>query len=89
LLDYRSGKVQAFDKKRQIETNTIGISNDFDALKSRIIASNQKFKKFQFGSQNSTVSDDFATLNSTAQKKKTVRYQETISKSDIKFAAQS
>ena len=48
LSDYKSGKVKAFDKKRQIEKNTIGISKDFSALKSRIIASNEKFKKFQF-----------------------------------------
>lgn len=49
LNEYRIGKVKAFDKKRKIEKNTMGINKDFSALKTRIIEGNQVFKKHQFG----------------------------------------
>ena len=51
LDEYKSGKVSAFDKKRMIEKNTIGITKDFSALKNRIMAGNQMLKNQVFGSE--------------------------------------
>ena len=36
--------MKSFNKKRMIEKNTIGITNDFSALKNRIMAGNEDFK---------------------------------------------
>ena len=46
-MNYKSFKEQqmkSFNKKRMIEKNTIGITNDFSALKNRIMAGNEDFK---------------------------------------------
>ena len=88
MNEYKSGKVKAFDKKRQIEKNTIGISKDFNALKNRIIASNEKFKKFQFKADPSV--HDPTSMGSNSQKKRITRYPDvTLSKADINFASQA
>ena len=39
---------KAFDKKRQIEKNTIGIKKEFSVLKSRIMAGNNSFRAQHF-----------------------------------------
>ena len=42
--DFKSEQANSFKKKRMIEKNTIGITNDFSALKNRIVAGNRSFR---------------------------------------------
>lgn len=47
---FKEQQVKSFNKKRMIEKNTIGINQEFSALKSRIKASNESFRAiFQKG----------------------------------------
>ena len=41
---YKELQAKSFNKKRMIEKNTIGINQEFSALKSRIKAGNESFR---------------------------------------------
>jgi len=73
--DFKSEQAKSFNKKRMIEKNTIGITNDFSALKNRIVAGNKSFRAnflnqaqftVNFGSQTSQGSQIFG-LDAMAQ----------------------
>lgn len=48
---YKESQVKAFNKKRLIEKNKLGINNDFDALKNRVKAGQNSFRKQHFKMQ--------------------------------------
>ena len=82
---YKELKASAFEKKRRIETNKMGITKDFSALKDRINEGNKQFKLFMFKQQTESETDPFLQIiqNQAPSAQNPTRTTKLASSSDI------